>query len=852
MITIETIDLPPPGPRGGEPWAQVAAAVRGWLGHKGLAARDAVLLLPFAALLPPARAAFAAGGGWQPRVETSLTLAASLGPPPLPPAGSCVGDLVADRLAASALLRGQAWGAAWDSHDAAGFARIVASVVDAAQALREGAAAFAPPLREAFWERARAAVAPAAGPAAVEALLLRAAVEWAAASGPLVTDRLFEHRPSAWITLHLGGPDAPAEALLGWADTPSLCLRADPPSDDPFTAAAGADGVEQILCDDFESEAQAAAAAVIDALGAGRAPVGLVALDRSSLRRVRALLERAGVPLIDETGWLLATTRAAAAVVSLLRAALPDAAEDARLDWLKTWPLAPAASLDALEADWRGHRHVPGRDAGRRLWQEAKAHLEPLIVAGARPLSFWLDTTQGLLARDGSFDRLGADPAGAQVLAALGWAGPAPWRAAATLPRVDQSGFIAWVEATLEATPFLPPPDAGAPVVLTPLARAFGRGFGHVVLPGADAKHLGTAETAPSLIGPSFAQALNLEHTAGRRLRQRLALAQVLRCGRVSLLRRRLDNDEPLADSPDVEWLRLARMRNGQTPWPLRAWVPARETRPAAPVVTPEPTAAEKLPEQLSATLLQHLRDCPYRFFARGVLRLDEVDELDAALAKRDYGSWLHALLHRFHSQRDHTKPALAQLHDAADAATLELGLDSAELLPFRASFERFAPAYLAWLAAREAEGWFWSDGESDHRIAPAELQGLVLRGRIDRLDHGPDGRRQLIDYKTGSVDGLKRKVKAPLDDVQLAFYAALLDADEQFDAAYLALDGNNAPLEIAQPDVHTDATILLQCLGDEWQRLRAGAALPALGEGKVCETCEARGLCRRDHWSTA
>jgi ATP-dependent helicase/nuclease subunit B len=27
---------------------------------------------------------------------------------------------------------------------------------------------------------------------------------------------------------------------------------------------------------------------------------------------------------------------------------------------------------------------------------------------------------------------------------------------------------------------------------------------------------------------------------------------------------------------------------------------------------------------------------------------------------------------------------------------------------------------------------------------------------------------------------------------------------------------------------------------------------MPALGEGSVCETCEMRGLCRRDHWGAA
>jgi len=231
------------------------------------------------------------------------------------------------------------------------------------------------------------------------------------------------------------------------------------------------------------------------------------------------------------------------------------------------------------------------------------------------------------------------------------------------------------------------------------------------------------------------------------------------------------------------------------------------------------------------------------------VLRLDEPEELEAALAKRDYGNWLHAVLHQFHSRRDPAAASLPQLMAAADAATLVLELDEAELLPFRASFEQFVPAYLAWLAQREVQGWHWSDGESDHRIAPAALPGVTLRGRIDRLDHGPGAASQLIDYKTGSAEALRRKVKTPLEDTQLAFYAALLDADERFRACYLALDDAKAPLEIEHVGVHRTAVEMLEHVGSEWQRLRDGEPMQALGESPVCDTCEARGLCRRDHW---
>jgi len=34
-----------------------------------------------------------------------------------------------------------------------------------------------------------------------------------------------------------------------------------------------------------------------------------------------------------------------------------------------------------------------------------------------------------------------------------------------------------------------------------------------------------------------------------------------------------------------------------------------------------------------------------------------------------------------------------------------------------------------------------------------------------------------------------------------------------------------------------------------DFTRIAAGAALPPLGEGAVCDYCAARGLCRKDFW---
>jgi len=43
---------------------------------------------------------------------------------------------------------------------------------------------------------------------------------------------------------------------------------------------------------------------------------------------------------------------------------------------------------------------------------------------------------------------------------------------------------------------------------------------------------------------------------------------------------------------------------------------------------------------------------------------------------------------------------------------------------------------------------------------------------------------------------------------------------------------------------------LLKEGIQAELRRIGQGAPLPALGEGRACEFCAARGLCRRDAWS--
>ena len=281
----------------------------------------------------------------------------------------------------------------------------------------------------------------------------------------------------------------------------------------------------------------------------------------------------------------------------------------------------------------------------------------------------------------------------------------------------------------------------------------------------------------------------------------------------------------------------------------------------SAPVEHPQPRLAGRLPARLSASACEALRTCPYRFHALYGLRLREADELDDEIEKRDYGTWLHDVLHRFHSGRSHGRDAAedsARLRAIGTAVRVEMHLDEAAFLPFEATFEGFVPRYIAWLHEREAAGARWLDGEREATVQPPAWGGTAMQGRIDRIDALAAG-MQLIDYKTGSADELIRKVHDPLEDTQLAFYAALVRAQAEqagepvaLQAAYLTLDERERVRLIEHPGVETSARRLIEGVGAELARVRAGAPLPALGEGRACTYCQARGLCRRDHWPAA
>ena len=875
---IETQHLPLGLGDGARPfWDAAVQRITAWMRLHGIQSRDAIVLLPFAQQLASARRAWRATGLWPPRMETSHSLASALGPSPLSQGLQISFDAAIDALNAHQLLAGQSWAQDLLAQDPRAYQLALRNLVEAAQALARHAYTLGPQGRDAFWPRARQ-VLQHSGPADVERALALVALEWAASdSRAPATDALFSLRPSAWVLMRAGGADPLCDGLLAQAAAqgiPCLLLDADRTLEqlahDPAPAR-----LQEACCEDREALAQCTAATVLEHVRRQEVPVALIAQDRVLVRRVRALLERQPLRLGDETGWTLATTPEAAQLMALLRAAQPRASVDEVLQWLKS-ELARGlrerhgeACVDQLEVQVRRLAWVQAgavevarlNGAAAWLWQDAQDLLAVLRAGPAqRNLAQWLDQLRRLLERLNCLAWLGDQAAGRQLLLAL-WLQREPWPGSAHQlalqhTQLHSADFVQWVNETLEAQQFVPELPQDLQVLITPMARAMLRPFAAVVLPGADANTLGQVPPGPVLLPEALARQLGMPDQGSRRVQLAAAFVQLLRAPHLSFLRCDRAGSEPLARSPLLERLEAARELAGQGPIP--AWQDPRQRREVIvqPQQRTQATAPGQLPRSLSASALDALRNCPYQFFGQQLLGLREDEELSEELDKRDYGNWLHAVLHRFHQQRQAAGDDALALSDAAEQERQRMGLSEAEFLPYLASFRRLLPRYLAWLAAHEAAGWHYEGGEEARDCRPwthPALRELQLQGRLDRRD-GQAGRRLLLDYKTGSADSLKDKLKRPLEDTQLAVYA-LLCADEArqggitLEAAYLTLDDGKGLQLLSHPEVQPSAERLRQGLEDDLAAVQAGAALPALGEGRACTYCSVRGLCRKDDW---
>jgi len=829
----------------------VARIVRA-LAERELHAARTVVLVPYAQLMGVARGMWARCGspGFVPRFETTHNWARSAGGF-LPSGYDIAFDMARDLITAQALLSQAGF-------NAERFA-LAGRVVELACQLAPLAAAELPEARSGEWAQRAAHVAEAGSESEwfrTESALIRIAVAWAANSG-YATDVLLRDaaraQTDALIVLEGFQTDPLTQTLCSLWGEHALHLSLVP-ADTPLAPAAS-----QVAADP-EDEAELAAACVLRHLAEGRAPVALIATDRALTRRISAQLKAQGVVTHDETGWKLSTTRAAATLMSALRACAHDAASDQVLEWLKSGADGDALAVQALEARLRreGLRDWPAwcalvarsekpQDVALLPFTEAiEARRAPM--AKSRPVAEWLRALRELLEASGQWTPLADDLAGGKVIAAL-WLDADAHGDADEFPggRHTLAEFTAWVRDVLEDASFVPPAGDQAPrVIVLPLYQLLGRAFGAVVIPGCDDRRLPASPEPPGNWSAAQRLALRLPSREILEAAQRAAWAAALRNPWCELIWRQSDaSGEPVRPSPLVQALQLDHVLQPEAdPRPLREV-------PVQPTGYPTPSGALLPLENISTSVYEDLRRCPYRFFALRQLGLRSADELDVEVDKRDFGNWLHAVLGHFHEALVATPTQDAQeravlISEAAQRATREYGLSEAEFLPFAAAWPAVRDGYLEWLAGHEAGGAVFVESEP---WKEQPLGSLRLIGRLDRIDRTSDGQSFVIDYKTESSSVTKERVKDPTEDTQLAFYAALV-ADDTLRAAYVNVGEKSSGTQtVEQPAVVEARDALVAGIIKDFTRIAEGAALPPLGEGAVCDHCAARGLCRKDFW---
>lgn len=612
----------------------------------------------------------------------------------------------------------------------------------------------------------------------------------------------------------------------------------------------------------LEDEARCGAQTVLDWLRAGCMNVAIVAQDRVTARRIRALLERAEVCVADETGWKLSTTRSAAALAALLDVVATRADTAALLDLLKS-PFVFADLEDKAERVMQVEHtlrrfNVPGEwsvvQAALVREPPAAAMVERLLrqaelFTGRKRLAEWAAGTAAALDALGMRAPLAADEAGAQVLAQLDMVAD---ECEALGHAFSFAEWRAFLGTRLESAPFVPAMVDRRVTMLQPGAALL-RTFDAVLLVGADAGHL-PAQPGETLF---FANAVRRElGLPTREQRQRIQLRELIELlsanPRVVLSWQAHRDGEPNAVSGWIERLQLTLERAGAAPVPRHAAVIAPQMlHPALPRM-PAPSAPQLLPAKLSASGYNSLVACPYQFFATRMLGLAPLDELSDMPEKRDYGDWLHRILRNYHETlRDRvidTADREALLRQISEDVFGRALAQSAAALAYYARWQKTIPAYLEWANEREAAGWRFVLGEEK---AEREISwgggSITLHGCIDRIDENGAGERAVLDYKTRNQQALRERLKEG-EDHQLAFYGLL--AAGTGSAHYVALETSRDKTgDAAAPDFAAWQQMLERQLVDSVARIAQGAPLPASGIERICGYCEVRGLCRKGAW---
>jgi DNA helicase-2/ATP-dependent DNA helicase PcrA len=244
-----------------------------------------------------------------------------------------------------------------------------------------------------------------------------------------------------------------------------------------------------------------------------------------------------------------------------------------------------------------------------------------------------------------------------------------------------------------------------------------------------------------------------------------------------------------------------------------------------------EPSLQAFLPKRgeglvLSASDIDTYRSCPLRYKFGRVLKIPSEQTLN-----QRFGIAVHQVLERYHTA-GHT--TLEEMMGLFEACWRRGGFGESEIeRELHGKARKALARYHQRLEDHEAEP-VWFERSFSFKLGPHHL-----RGRVDRVDRLPDGKHELIDYKTSrpkSAEQLK-------GDVQLSLYAVGARESWQIEAERLAyyyvLDDLKVPVPSAEMDPDWIATVVAE-VGESIMAQR----FEPTPSPSVCAMCDYRIAC--------
>ncbi|OUJ05635.1 double-strand break repair protein AddB [Acetobacter malorum] len=259
-----------------------------------------------------------------------------------------------------------------------------------------------------------------------------------------------------------------------------------------------------------------------------------------------------------------------------------------------------------------------------------------------------------------------------------------------------------------------------------------------------------------------------------------------------------------------------------------------RPDGPAQPVAPPRPTPPVALrPRRLSVTEIETWMRDPYAIYARHVLKLQPLPELEEAADASDYGMIVHEALEDWFRTHGTTWPPQAEagLQEAFRKALIKHTLRPA----LQAWWEPRLMRIASWVAhaesaLREETGTpavirTESRGQVDILDAPQGAFRLV--GRADRIDYDAEGRVIVRDYKTGTLPSVRdvRSGWSPQLPLEAAMilrggFSGLPGTADIAGLVYWRLTGGADPGE--EVAIKPEGDVSLTALAEQtWQSLR-------------------------------